>query len=57
MYRILLYYKYVKIENPEFFAEEHLGYCRDLGLRGRILISPEGINGTCSGSHSQTKSI
>lgn len=55
MYRILLYYKYVKIENPEFFAEEHLGYCRDLGLRGRILISPEGINGTCSGSHSQTE--
>jgi UPF0176 protein len=55
MYRILLYYKYVKIENPEFFAEEHLGYCRDLGLKGRILISPEGINGTCSGSHSQTE--
>lgn len=55
MYRILLYYKYVKIDNPEFFAEEHLGYCRDLGLRGRILISPEGINGTCSGSFSQTE--
>lgn len=55
MYRVLLYYKYTKIENPEFFAEEHLGYCRDLGLRGRILISPEGINGTCSGSFSQTE--
>ncbi|HMT10824.1 MAG TPA: hypothetical protein PKA39_04290, partial [Ignavibacteria bacterium] len=55
MYRVLLYYKYTKIENPEFFAEEHLGYCRDLGLRGRILISPEGINGTCSGLFSQTE--
>jgi UPF0176 protein len=55
MYRVLLYYKYIRIDNPEFFAEEHLGYCRDLGLKGRILISPEGINGTCSGSFSQTE--
>ncbi len=55
MYRVLLYYKYIKIESPEFFADEHLGYCRDMGLKGRILISPEGINGTCSGSFSQTE--
>jgi UPF0176 protein len=53
MYRVLLYYKYVKIDNPEFLAEEHLEYCRNLGLRGRILISPEGINGTCSGSYNR----
>jgi len=55
MYRVLLYYKYVKIDNPKFLAEEHLEYCRSLGLRGRILISPEGINGTCSGTYSQTE--
>jgi len=55
MYRVLLYYKYVKIDNPEFLAEEHLEYCKNLGLRGRILIAPEGINGTCSGTHSQTE--
>jgi UPF0176 protein len=55
MYRVLLYYKYINIENPEFFAEEHLGYCKDLGLKGRIIIAPEGINGTCCGSYSQTE--
>jgi UPF0176 protein len=55
MYRVLLYYKYIKIDNPEFLAEEHLEYCKNLGLRGRILISPEGINGTCSGTYSQTE--
>jgi UPF0176 protein len=26
-----------------------------LGLRGRILISPEGINGTCSGTYEETR--
>lgn len=55
MYRVLLYYKYIRIENPRFLAVEHLEYCKSLGLRGRILISPEGINGTCSGSYSQTE--
>ena len=55
MYKVLLYYKYIRINNPEFFAEEHLEYCKNLGLKGRILISPEGINGTCSGTRSQTE--
>ncbi|TMW73400.1 oxygen-dependent tRNA uridine(34) hydroxylase TrhO [Alteribacter natronophilus] len=53
-YRVLLYYKYVDIENPEEFTEEHLAFCKQLGLRGRILIASEGINGTCSGTKEQT---
>ncbi|PYZ98217.1 hypothetical protein CR205_06375 [Alteribacter lacisalsi] len=53
-YRILLYYKYVDIENPEEFAQEHLVFCKELGLKGRILIASEGINGTCSGTTEQT---
>jgi UPF0176 protein len=55
MYRVLLFYKFVKIENPQFLAEEHLAFCRQLGLRGRIIISDEGINGTCSGSYKRTQ--
>lgn len=55
MYRVLLYYKYVKIANPEDFAIFHLEYCKSLGLRGRILIAPEGINGTCSGTYEMTE--
>ncbi|GIM45802.1 UPF0176 protein YbfQ [Collibacillus ludicampi] len=54
-YRILLYYKYVHIENPAEFAEEHLKFCQDLGLKGRILIAEEGINGTVSGTIEQTQ--
>ncbi|MEK4439645.1 MULTISPECIES: oxygen-dependent tRNA uridine(34) hydroxylase TrhO [Niallia] len=53
-YRVLLYYKYVPIENPEELTKEHLAFCKELGLLGRILISHEGINGTVSGTVEQT---
>jgi len=54
-FQILLYYKYVHIEDPESFTEEHLQYCKDLGLKGRVLIAEEGINGTVSGTIEQTE--
>ncbi|WP_313894320.1 rhodanese-related sulfurtransferase [Psychrobacillus sp.] len=53
-YRVLLYYKYVPIEDPVTFAQEHLAACKEIGLKGRILVSDEGINGTCSGTTEQT---
>jgi len=53
-YRVLLYYKYVTIENPEEVTQEHLQICKDLGLKGRIIIANEGINGTVSGTVEQT---
>jgi UPF0176 protein len=48
-YSILLYYCYSQIENPEEFREQHHRLCLDLDLRGRIIIAPEGLNGTVSG--------
>ncbi|URM34652.1 rhodanese-related sulfurtransferase [Cytobacillus firmus] len=48
-YRVLLYYMYVPIEDPEEFAKEHKEFCNELGLKGRILVANEGINGTVSG--------
>lgn len=53
-YRVLLYYKYVTVETPEEFTNEHLQFCKDLGLKGRVLIAAEGINGTVSGTVEQT---
>ncbi|MCH1626821.1 rhodanese-related sulfurtransferase [Fredinandcohnia quinoae] len=53
-YRVLLYYNYVTIENPEEFAAEHLAFCKEIGLKGRILVAAEGINGTVSGTVEQT---
>ncbi|WP_223067050.1 rhodanese-related sulfurtransferase [Paenibacillus caui] len=54
-YRVLLYYRFVHIDDPEAFTAEHLQYCKDLGLKGRILIASEGINGTVSGTWEQTE--
>ena len=54
-YRVLLYYNYTKIENPEQFAKEHLAICKILGLKGRILVAEEGINGTASGTIEATQ--
>ncbi|PWK12842.1 rhodanese-related sulfurtransferase [Tumebacillus permanentifrigoris] len=53
-YRILLYYKYTTIENPEEFAARHLEFCNSIGIKGRILVAAEGINGTVSGTVEQT---
>lgn len=50
MYHILLYYHFVNIDDPESFADQHRLLCNDLGLRGRILVASEGLNGTVSGT-------
>jgi UPF0176 protein len=48
-YYILLYYCYADIENAEAYRDEHHLYCIENNLRGRIIISDEGLNGTVSG--------
>lgn len=54
-FEVLLYYKYINIENAEEFVANELQYCKSIGLHGRILISDEGINGTVSGPKAITK--
>jgi UPF0176 protein len=55
MYKILLYYIYSKIDDPETMANEHLKYCESLGVKGRIIFAKEGLNGTISGTPEQTE--
>ncbi len=54
-FRVLLYYKFARIEDHEQFADTHRELCRSLHLRGRIIIAPEGINGTVSGKLENTE--
>lgn len=54
-YQIILFYRFVALPEPEAFASEQQLLCVQLGLRGRILIASEGINGTLSGSVEQTE--
>ena len=47
---VILFYKYVPIADPEAFATEQRALCVRLGLKGRVLIATEGINGTLAGA-------
>lgn len=47
---IILFYRFVAIEKPEAVRDEQRALCEKLGLKGRILIATEGINGTLEGT-------
>lgn len=49
MEKVILYYKFVPVVDPETTRLWQLELCARLGLRGRILISKHGINGTLGG--------
>jgi UPF0176 protein len=49
-YRVLLFYKYVHVTNPDSFMKEHLEFCNANNIKGRVFIASEGINGTVSGT-------
>ena len=46
---VILYYKYVAIEDPVALVDAQRALCQSLGLKGRVLIATEGINGTLAG--------
>ena len=48
-YIILLYYKYLPLENPEQIRDEQKSFAQFHGLKGRVIVSNEGINGTLEG--------
>ena len=54
-YKVLLFYKYVEFSEPEKFREEHLQFCLDNDIKGRVFIAYEGINGTVSGKNENIK--
>ncbi len=50
MEKIILYYKFVPIADPETVRLWQRALCEQLGLKGRILISNKGLNGTLGGT-------
>ncbi len=54
-FQVLLYYKYVDIKNPKELLEQQKTLCETFNLKGRIIISYEGINGTLEGKTSDTE--
>ncbi len=53
--KIILYYGFAPIADPEAVRLWQRVLCESLGLKGRILISPHGINGTVGGEMSAIK--
>jgi len=49
MQKILLYYKFTPLADPEMVRLWQRALCEKLNLKGRILISTHGINGTVGG--------
>lgn len=47
---VLLYYKYVDVPDPAAEMAAQREICQRLGLKGRILLATEGINGTLAGT-------
>ena len=49
-YVIILFYKFVALENPEGFRDAQKKLVKELGMKGRMLVAKEGINGTFEGT-------
>lgn len=49
MQKILLYYKFTPVKDPEAIRLWQRALCEQLNLKGRILIADHGINGTVGG--------
>lgn len=54
-YQTLLFYKYVKLAEAEAFAIRSLRFCKKIGLKGRVLVGDEGLNGSVSGTVEQCR--
>ncbi len=49
MKKVILFYKFVPLADPEMTMRWQRELCERLGLRGRIIISKHGINATLEG--------
>lgn len=47
--KVISFYKYVNIENPEALMKEHLEWCLENGIRGKVYLAKEGISGSIFG--------
>jgi UPF0176 protein len=53
-YKVISFYKYVKIEDPESLAKDHLNWCMQNNIKGKVYLANEGINGSVFGDNQTT---
>lgn len=49
MQKVILYYKFIPVKDPDMTMRWQRELCERLNLKGRIILSPHGINGTLGG--------
>ena len=49
-YCVILFYKFIQIDDPKAVVEQQKAICQQLGLVGRVIIAEEGINATLEGT-------
>jgi UPF0176 protein len=54
---ISTFYKFVDLPNCESIKEELLYFCKNLGLKGTILLAQEGINSTIAGERESINNL
>ncbi|MDB5188670.1 MAG: hypothetical protein JWM92_268 [Candidatus Nomurabacteria bacterium] len=55
--QILLFYKYVHLENPEAVRDWIFDLCQQYNLKGRLIVAAEGINFTFEGAVADTEAF
>lgn len=56
-WQVLLFYKYVPIQDPAAYAEAFRAHAAELHLTGRAIIAEEGLNATVEGSRDATEAF
>ncbi len=54
-YIVILFYKFANVKNPEKFRDKQKKIAARFSLLGRLLVAPEGINGTFEGTAKNVK--
>jgi UPF0176 protein len=49
-YKVISFYKYIEIQNPEGLANEQLNWCLKNGILGKVYLAKEGISGSVFGN-------
>ncbi len=48
-FKIILFYKFTNVVDPQAVVLAHKSICKDLGLTGRMIVASEGVNATFEG--------
>lgn len=52
-FKLLTFYKFVDIKDPQEEMRKHYSFCYDIGMKGRVYIGEEGISATMTCSMGQ----